>query len=155
MPLMPNASREHRNTLWWHTAAHKPPLTPLTTHRHVSVAIIGGGFTGMTAAMHLAARGTEVAVLEADEIGSGASGLNAGFVVPNFAKADPAYVLSKLGTERGRRLLNLVGQGADRVFSTIRENGIACDPEQVGWMHVAHSDTMLKVLQQRVAAWND
>ena len=67
-------------------------------HRHVSVAIIGGGFTGMTAAMHLAARGIEAAVLEAGEIGSGASGLNAGFVVPNFAKADPAYVLSKLGT---------------------------------------------------------
>jgi glycine/D-amino acid oxidase-like deaminating enzyme len=152
---MSNASREHRNTLWWHTAAQKPSLAPLAAHRHVRVAIIGGGFTGMTAAMHLAARGIEVTVLEADEIGSGASGLNAGFVVPNFAKADPAYVLSKLGTDRGRRLLNLVGQGADRVFSTIGENGIDCDPEQVGWMHVAHSDAMLKVLQQRVAAWND
>ena len=152
---MPNASREHRATLWWHTAAQKPPSTPLTNKRHVSVAIIGGGFTGMTAAMHLAARGTEVAVLEADEIGSGASGLNAGFVVPNFAKADPAYVMSKLGADRGRRLLDLVGKGADRVFSTIRNNGIACDPEQVGWMHVAHSDAMLKVLQQRVALWND
>lgn len=152
---MPNPTREHRNTLWWHTAAQKPPFTDLTNKRHVSVAIIGGGFTGITAAMHLAARGTEVAVLEADEIGSGASGLNAGFVVPNFAKADPAYVLSKLGNDRGRRLLDLVGQGADRVFSTIRENGIDCDPEQVGWMHVAHSDAMLKVLQQRVDAWND
>ena len=155
MPIMPNPTREHRNTLWWHTAAQKPPFTDLTNKRHVSVAIIGGGFTGITAAMHLAARGTEVAVLEADEIGSGASGLNAGFVVPNFAKADPAYVLSKLGNDRGRRLLDLVGQGADRVFSTIRENGIDCDPEQVGWMHVAHSDAMLKVLQQRVDAWND
>jgi glycine/D-amino acid oxidase-like deaminating enzyme len=105
--------------------------------------------------MHLARRGIDVAVLEANEIGSGASGLNAGFVVPNFAKADPAYVIAKLGADRGRRLLELVGQGADRVFSTVRENGIDCDPEQVGWMHVAHSEAMLKVLQQRIAAWNN
>ena len=118
----------------------KPLFTDLTNKRHVSVAIIGGGFTGMTAAMHLAARGTEVAVLEADEIGSGSQRPECWvLVVPNFAKADPAYVLSKLGNDRGRRLLDLVGQGADRVFSTIRENGIDCDPEQVGWMHAAHS----------------
>ena len=75
------------------------------------MAVIGAGFTGLTAALHLARQGISVAVIEADTIGSGASGFNAGFVVPNFAKADPAAVMKKLGPERGRRLLDLVASG--------------------------------------------
>jgi glycine/D-amino acid oxidase-like deaminating enzyme len=147
--------REHQKTVWWRTAAPKPASTPLVTDGATKVAVVGGGFTGLTAALHLARRGIAVTVIEADEIGSGASGLNAGFVVPNFAKADPAYVQARLGLERGRRLLQLVGQGADRVFQTISDNNMACDAEQVGWMHVAHSEAMLDVLKQRASAWRE
>jgi glycine/D-amino acid oxidase-like deaminating enzyme len=74
-------------------------------------------------------------------------------VVPNFAKADPDAVIAKLGPDRGRRLLDLVGQGADRVFATVREHAIPCDAEQVGWMQVAHSTAMLGLLRARAEAW--
>lgn len=92
-------------------------------------------------------------VLEAQTIASGASGLNAGFVVPSFAKADPASVIARLGHERGGRLLALVGAGADRVFGTIRDHAIECDAEQVGWLHVAHCRDTLRTLASRVEAW--
>ncbi|HSV82582.1 MAG TPA: FAD-binding oxidoreductase [Ramlibacter sp.] len=144
---------ELQNTLWWARRGQPPAVNPLAHDLQVDVAVIGGGFTGLTAALHLARRGARVAVLEARTIGSGASGLNAGFVVPSFAKADPATVIARLGEARGRKLLEMIGQGADRVFSTVREHGIACDAEQTGWMNVAHTADMLEVLRVRAEAW--
>ncbi len=142
----------HDRTVWSATAGPRPSAQPLAAAR-VDVAVVGAGFTGLTAAWHLARRGARVAVLEADVVGSGASGVNAGFVVPNFAKADPAAVIQRLGPERGRRLLDAIGQGADRVFATVRDHGLECDAEPVGWMHVAHAPATLPVLQARAAAW--
>ncbi|HET8728930.1 MAG TPA: FAD-binding oxidoreductase, partial [Alphaproteobacteria bacterium] len=84
---MGQSDGEARRTLWWHTAGPRPAVEPLRGDLSVDVAVVGAGFTGLTAALHLARRGVRVAVLEAGEIGGGASGRNAGFVVPNFAKA--------------------------------------------------------------------
>lgn len=147
------ATSEYQNTSWWRSAAAPPPTGPLGADLSVDVAVIGAGMTGLTAAWHLARQGIRVAVLEAEAIGSGASGVNAGFVVPNFAKADPAAVLARLGTERGRSLLALIGAGADRVFTTVRDQAIDCDAEQVGWMQVAHTDGMLAILRRRAEDW--
>lgn len=147
------AGSEYRNTLWWATTTKPPETQRLQTPMRVDVAVIGGGLTGLIAAWHLARQGVRVAVLEATEIGSGASGVNAGFVVPNFAKADPTAVVARLGAERGTRLLKMAGAGADRVFATARDHQIDCDAEQVGWMHVAHTDKMLPVLTARAEAW--
>ncbi len=146
---------EHRRTLWWRTAAVPAagPAAPPVDGLAVDVAVIGGGFLGLTAAWHLARRGRDVSVLEAGEVGSGASGVNAGFVVPNFAKADPAAVVKRFGTRRGEALLRMVGAGASRVFETVRQGGIACDAEQTGWLHIAHSRDALEVLRARASAW--
>jgi glycine/D-amino acid oxidase-like deaminating enzyme len=92
-------------------------------------------------------------VFEAGRLGEGASGLNAGFVVPNFAKADPATVIEKLGEAAGTRLLTAVGASADAVFDLVREAAIPCDAEQNGWLHVAHDDAAAAVLRARATAW--
>jgi glycine/D-amino acid oxidase-like deaminating enzyme len=144
---------EYRRTVWYATAGPRPPVQRLAGEIAVDVAVVGAGFTGLTAALHLARRGVRVAVLEADAIGAGASGLNAGFVVPNLAKADPTAVLAQLGEERGRRLLDCVARGADQVFETIRTFAIACDAAQTGWLQPAHSDAACAILQTRVAFW--
>lgn len=142
-----------RGTLWSATARPRPEMSAAPPAERVDVAVIGAGFTGLTAALHLAGRGRSVAVLEAGRVGDGASGANAGFAVPNFAKADPARVVAMLGEARGRRLLELVGAGADRVFETARRHGIACDAEQVGWLHVPHDAASAAMLEARAAAW--
>ncbi len=150
---MPGGMQEHQRTLWWQTSTPKPTLPTIAGDRSVDVAVIGAGFTGLTAALHIARSGSSVMVLEAEAIGSGASGFNAGFVVPNFAKADPDTVNRKLGAERGRALLDLVSQGGERVFSTARDNKIDCDAAQTGWLQPAHSDQMAGALKARVASW--
>ncbi|MDF2809003.1 MAG: putative oxidoreductase [Microvirga sp.] len=150
---MANRTPEQHRTLWWHTAAPRPVLKPVPPDLSIDVAVIGAGFTGLTAALHLTRRGASVLVMEADTIGSGASGFNAGFVVPNFAKADPATVMKRLGQERGVRLLELVGRGGERIFETIRDYRIDCDAAQTGWLQPAHSDLMADTLKARVESW--
>lgn len=140
-------------TLWTMTSGPRPDFRDTALPARCDVAVIGAGFTGLTAALHLVRAGRSVVVLEAGRLGQGASGTNAGFVVPNFAKADPAAVRRKLGTDRGDRLLNLVGTGADRVFETIREEGISCDAAQSGWLQPAFGADMAAMLRERAAAW--
>jgi glycine/D-amino acid oxidase-like deaminating enzyme len=142
------------DTLWTRTA-RLPAQFDAAVPRSVDVAIIGGGFTGMTAARELLIAGRSVAVLDAGVIGSGASGMNAGFVVPNFAKADPNAVRAKLGTDKGNALLRLVGDGADAVFRTIEDEGIDCDAKQSGWLNPAYGAAGADMLKARAALWRE
>lgn len=142
-------------TLWTMTARSKPDYRGTALPEHCDTVVIGGGFTGLTAALELARAGRRVVVLEAGRIGSGASGTNAGFVVPNFAKADPATVRQRLPRDRADRLLSLVGTGADAVFSTIAAEGIACDAAQTGWLQPAYGAEMAEVLRRRAALWQE
>lgn len=138
----------------WHAAAAHPPATErLSQDTEVDIAIVGGGFVGLTAARHLAAAGRRVALLEAGRLGDGASGLNAGFVVPNFAKADPSTVVARLGEAAGTRLLQAVGASADAIFELVRKAAIPCDAEQTGWLHVAHDHEAATMLRARAEAW--
>lgn len=140
-------------TIWSMTAGPRPDYRSTALPSRCDVVVIGAGFTGLTAALQLVRAGSSVVVIEAGRLGDGASGTNAGFVVPNFAKADPGTVRRKLGTERGNQLLNLVGSGADRVFETISEERIACDAARSGWLQPAYGRDMAEVLRARAADW--
>ncbi len=144
---------ETLRSLWWHTTEPPPQTAKLSGGVEAEVAIVGGGFTGLTAALHLAERGIEVVVLEAETLGAGASGLNGGFVVPNFAKADSAQATRRLGEARGRALLELVSRGAERVFETARAHNIVCDAAETGWMQPAHNEAAAEIARARVDFW--
>lgn len=149
-----HAARPINPTLWTLTASRAPELSSEAPAR-CDVVVIGVGFTGLTAALHLARAGRSVTVLEAGQLGAGASGMNAGFVVPNFAKADPATVRQKLPRAKADALLSLVGSGADQVFTIIAEERIACDAAQTGWLQPAYGDDMAQILRQRAKDWTE
>lgn len=102
----------------------------------VDVAVIGGGFTGLSAALALARRGAEVAVLEAAQVGSGASGRNGG-QVNNGTAVDIGALAARFGLERARSLYHAYDAAVDTVERIVREEQIACDFRRNGKIKLA------------------
>jgi glycine/D-amino acid oxidase-like deaminating enzyme len=139
-------------SLWEDTATPAPATAALDQSIRVDVAIVGGGYTGMSAALRLAEGGADVAVLEAGALGGRASSVNGGQVIPGL-KQDPGELLARFGAERGERLIEFVGQAAATVFSLIDRHRIVCDHSRAGWIQAAHTEAALESLRRRVEAW--
>lgn len=139
-------------SLWAATASPAPALVPLSASRTADIAIIGGGFTGLSMALHLAERGADVCLLDASEPGWGASGRNGGMVIPGL-KYDPDELVHKFGPDRAERIVAAVGNAADLVFELIEKHKIECDTVRKGWIQPAHSAAGLKALARRAAQW--
>lgn len=129
-----------------------PPTQPLEGQRSVAVAVIGGGITGLSAALHLAEADVEVAVLEANDIGWGASGRAFGQVVP-YLKLGEDAVLRHYGAERGQRVIDAVGEGPDLVFELISRHRIECWAMRSGLIFAAHSPSGRRALERRTQYW--
>ena len=139
-------------SLWAATATPGPQFATLTTGLRAQVAVIGGGYTGLSTALHLAEAGREVVVLEAAEVGERASGLNGGQVIAGV-KDDPDALEEMFGAEQGRRLVDTVARAPDLVFDLIRRYAIDCDAVRTGWIQPATHESTLLRLQARVEQW--
>lgn len=139
-------------SLWHATAAPAPATTALEGAAEADVAIVGAGYTGLCCALALAEAGRQVIVLEAQEIGHGASGRNGGQVIPGL-KHDPNELVARFGRERGEALVRLAGGAADRVFALIAKHHIDCAATQCGWIQPAHSASAAKTIIARARQW--
>jgi len=111
---------------------HPSAYAPLTGRRSVNVCIIGGGLAGLSTALGLAERGvTDVAVLETEQVGFGASGRNGGFVFGGYS-LDCADLLKTLGPARARELYTLTTDAVDLMRKRIRRYRIDCDVTDAG-----------------------
>jgi glycine/D-amino acid oxidase-like deaminating enzyme len=102
----------------------------------VDVAVIGAGFTGLSAARTLAMRGVKIAVLEAETIGWGASSRNGGMVLTGM-KLGVNQLISKYGRERTLRMYAASLASIDCVEEIVREEAIDCDFSRCGHLEVA------------------
>jgi glycine/D-amino acid oxidase-like deaminating enzyme len=142
-------------SLWHAVGRNSKPRLAFEGPMDADLAIVGGGFSGLSTALHAAEKGLSVVVLEAEIIAWGATGRNAGFVVPNFAKRDPDDIVAELGRERGERLVDFAAGSADLVFDLIRRHRIECDAEQSGWIQPAHSPAAFEKAKSRARQWAD
>ncbi len=120
-------------------AATTPPgpiPPPLRADAVTDVAIVGGGFTGLSVALHLAEAGIDTVLLEAHEPGWGASGRNGGQVNPGL-KLDPDAIVAKFGEAVGQELIDLSYGGPQALFDTIARHQIRCDARQQGTLRAA------------------
>ena len=150
--MIENESPALANALWSATANPHPACPPLTGATRAEVAIVGGGFTGLSCALHLAEAGLKPVLLESQTPGWGASGRNGGQVIPGL-KEDPDAIEKRFGPELGGRMVALAGGAPDLVFDLIERHGIACDAVREGWIQPAHSDAALRLTERRVEQW--
>ncbi|WP_321930534.1 NAD(P)/FAD-dependent oxidoreductase [Paraburkholderia guartelaensis] len=105
--------------------------------------VVGGGLSGLNAAIELARLGASVVLLEQDTIGQAASGRNNGQVIPHHSKASPSEIEQLLGPVRGQRYNGLVAKAPTELFGLVDRYGISCDSVRNGWMQACHSEQAL------------
>ncbi|WP_425050778.1 NAD(P)/FAD-dependent oxidoreductase [Psychromarinibacter sp. S121] len=139
--------------LWEATCAETVQAPPLTGDATVDLAVIGGGFTGCSAALEAARAGASVCVLEARRIGYGGSGRNVGLVNAGLW-LPPDEIVALMGEAPSARLMDALAAGPATVFAKVKEHGIACEAVQAGTLHCAHSEKGLEDLQTRFRQGN-
>lgn len=125
------------------TANDFAALHPLRGDVSADVCVVGGGFTGLSAALHLAERGYKVVLLEAAQIGWGASGRNGGQINTGLRKS-PQDLIAAFGLQRAKALFDLSEEARGLIRERVARHGIACDLK---------SGTMLAASKGRDLAW--
>ena len=140
-------------SIWNTTAVETEPSQNSAVEGQVDVAIVGGGFTGLSTALHCVERGLSCHVLEASQIGFGGSGRNVG-LVNAAAWLPPQDVRKILGEDDGDRFISHFSRAPDYVFSLIEKYQIQCNATQTGTFHAADGPVGLADLVSRKAEWD-
>jgi len=114
---------------WVDTPADLQPA--LDTDLDVDVVVIGAGYCGLSTALSLRAAGVDVALIERDFAGSGASGRNAGHLTPTIGKDMPT-LLRMFGEARATKLVRFADAAVEYAEETIRKYDIDCDYADTG-----------------------
>lgn len=134
-------------SLWRATAPDLPDTPVLDGQQDTRIAVVGAGFTGCSAALHLAEQQIPVTVLDAGQPGIGASGRNGGQVNPGI-KLPVEKVQRIWGQELGQQLYRAIGSAPDLVFELVKRHGIDCHPVRTGIIQPAYSRKSLDYLKR-------
>ena len=140
-------------SIWNTTAVETEPSQNSAVEGQVDVAIVGGGFTGLSTALHCVEKGLSCHVLEASQIGFGGSGRNVG-LVNAAAWLPPQDVRKILGEDDGDRFISHFSRAPDYVFSLIEKYQIQCNATQTGTFHAADGPVGFTDLVSRKAEWD-
>jgi gamma-glutamylputrescine oxidase len=129
-------SADHPASYYAATAEGLVAYPALTGAQSCDVAVVGGGYTGLSAALHLAERGFKVIVLEARRVGWGASGRNGG-QLHSGQRRDQATLEAMVGKDDARRLWRIGEEAKALIVDLIRRHDIACELK-FGLLHADH-----------------
>ncbi|MCX8999639.1 FAD-binding oxidoreductase [Rhizobiaceae bacterium BDR2-2] len=139
--------------LWEKTAPAAPSTPVLDAASTADVAIVGAGYTGLSAALHLAEAGRKVVLVEAVDVGYGGAGRNVGLINGGMWTM-PQELPDVLGPIYGERLLDLLGDAPLYVRGLIQKHGIGCELETAGTLHLAVGESGLKEIEERQRQWS-
>jgi gamma-glutamylputrescine oxidase len=151
MPLLDTDRELTRHSYYEATAPRGAAHPSLDGDRDCDVAVVGGGLAGLSAAIELAERGFDVALLEARTIGFGASGRNGGQIVNSYSR-DIDVIEARYGQDTARMLGSMMFEGGDIIRSRIEQYGIDCD-FRPGGIFAALNSRQLHELENQKANW--
>jgi gamma-glutamylputrescine oxidase len=148
MPWLDSDEALTRGSYYAASVARPPPAPALQGEASTDVAVVGGGLAGLSAALELRERGFDVVLLEAREVGWGASGRNGGQAIHGLA-CDPAVIEAQLGLDDARRVWAMTIEALDLIRERCRRHAIACDWRD-GYLAVATSARKARELRAAV-----
>ena len=125
----------------------RPKLEPSTLPGRVDVAIVGAGYTGLSAARELARRGASVVVLERERIGWGASSRNGGQVLTGL-KLDAATLIARFGESRARELFDVSLEAIQSLEALIADERLDCEYERSGHVDAANKPSHFEAFRE-------
>lgn len=131
-----------------------PEYSPLLESRRADVCVVGGGFTGLSAALHLAEAGADVVLIEANSVASGASGRNGGQIHSGLRR-DVIWLEKRFGFERAKIFWEMAEEAKALIRGLVVRHAIACDlrPGVIETLHkkslLPDAAELVEVLSQR------
>ncbi|EHX8475864.1 FAD-binding oxidoreductase [Escherichia coli] len=142
---------EHTSSYYAASANKYAPFDTLNESISCDVCVVGGGYTGLSSALHLAEAGFDVVVLEASRIGFGASGRNGGQLVNSYSR-DIDVIEKSYGMDTARMLGSMMFEGGEIIRERIKRYQIDCD-YRPGGLFVAMNDKQLATLEEQKENW--
>ncbi|ABM00663.1 FAD-binding oxidoreductase [Shewanella amazonensis] len=144
-----NAAQQALPSTFWSGTTEPLPESPrLQGHLQTDVIVIGGGFTGLLTAYYLATEyGRQVTLLEANRIGFGASARNGGFVLKGSGRLGYGQMAKRWDLDTAKGIYQEFSEAVARVEGLIQDGKIDCNPQEKGYLKIAHSPKAMKTLQ--------
>jgi glycine/D-amino acid oxidase-like deaminating enzyme len=147
-----SSAKEHTRSYYAATLNTKPDFARLDGAHLCDVAVVGGGFTGVSAMLHLAERGYDVALLESNRIGWGASGRNGGQLIDGFVEED--RIEKRFGADAARIAYEMGLECRDIVVDRINKYAIDCDL-RFGYLDLALNDRDMRDFERTLDSKQD
>ena len=135
----------------WSVNAAAPPRPALDCDVETDICVIGAGYSGLSAGLHLAEKGYKVVMLEEARIGWGASGRNGGQIVNGFSR-DLDSIKKSYGTEAANAIGKWILEGGEIIRARIKRYNIQCDLKQ-GNIFAAYNSKQMREFENKIALW--
>ena len=139
---------------WTTTAGVAPNVEKLQSSLNVDVLVVGGGLTGCRTALGLAKKGVSVAVVDAKDIGWGASARSGGQCNPIWRKT-PDALRKLIVRKHGDNLIRTTLSAANDLFADINTYDVDCDAVQAGWVQAAHTRKAIRDMGALGTSWSE
>ncbi len=141
----------HAPSYYAASANSSPERPPLRGTAEADVCIVGAGYTGLSAGLHLAEAGFNVVILEQSKVGWGASGRNGGQIVHSYSR-DIDVIEHSYGKEFAKPLAEMMFEGAQIIRERVAKYNIQCDLK-TGGVYAAMTKKKVKALEEQQALW--